>query len=110
MKQLLIGAFLFFLFACGKNPDPGPTPTPVPNPIDPSEPQVMLGGAPITGQTYSWSPINGLNDPKSSQPMAAPKKTTLYTVSVTSKCGVAKASVLVHVFKVGPSGELIEVK
>lgn len=112
MKFAILFIALVFLFSCGKSPEPtpGPTPEPVPNPIDPSEPQVMIGSAPVTGQTYSWSPIDGLNDPKSSQPIAAPKKTTLYTVSVTSKCGVAKSSVVVHVFKKGPTGELVEVK
>jgi len=110
MKFTFLFIALALLFACGKSPEPTPTPTPVPNPIDPNEPQVMIGSAPIAGQTYSWSPVDGLNDPKSPQPIAAPKKTTLYTVSAASKCGVAKASVLVHVFKVGPNGELIEVK
>lgn len=109
MKFILI-ACLFLIASCGKDLAPTPQPTPVPNPIDPSEPQVMLGSTAISGQTYLWSPADGLNDPKAAMPMAAPKKTTLYTVTVISPCGTAKSSALVHVFKVGPNGELIEVK
>lgn len=108
MKQLLIGAFLFFLFACGQNPTPGPGPEPVP--VDPEANKVLIGSKAIPGQTYQWSPLDAVVSPKASETLVAPKKTTLYTVTATSPCGVAKSSVLVHVFKMGPDGELVEVK
>lgn len=47
-----------------------------------------IGGAPTgsggTGTlTFSWMPVNGLNDPSAANPMASPTATTTYTVTVT---------------------------
>lgn len=38
--------------------------------------------------TYSWSPVNGLNDPTVSGPVATPEATTTYILTATSPNGV----------------------
>ena len=43
---------------------------------------VQIGLGLIEGQTYSWTPTTGLNNPAVANPMANPTATTLYTVSV----------------------------
>jgi hypothetical protein len=50
---------------------------------------VLLGGSPTTvnGNTVSWSPDFGLNDPTSFNPVASPPDSTLYTVTVTDTAG-----------------------
>ncbi|HEV7230384.1 MAG TPA: hypothetical protein VGO45_03585, partial [Bacteroidia bacterium] len=42
-----------------------------------------IGSAPVTGNTYTWSPSTGLNSPSSSQPVASPTVTTTYTLTET---------------------------
>lgn len=103
---------LALLFACGKSPEPGPEPVPPPPPIPVPEDaaRVQIGTPAIEGQTYRWSPTDTVDDVTKPMPIAFPKKTTTYTVTVTSKCGQAKSSVMVHVFKQDASGELVEVK
>jgi gliding motility-associated-like protein len=50
------------------------------------------------GVSYSWSPVTGLSDPFSPNPIASPTNTTPYTVMVTSATGCAgMASVTVNV-------------
>jgi gliding motility-associated-like protein len=44
---------------------------------------LQIGGAPQAGLTYSWSPIDGLDDPTSANPTATPDQTTTYTLTVT---------------------------
>jgi len=44
---------------------------------------VQIGGPAQPGLTYSWSPIDGLDDPASSNPTASPSTTTTYTLTVT---------------------------
>ncbi|NJN77806.1 MAG: hypothetical protein HC803_05295 [Saprospiraceae bacterium] len=44
---------------------------------------VQIGGPAQPGLTYSWSPIDGLDDPTSSNPTASPTVTTTYTLTVT---------------------------
>ncbi|MBF9253903.1 gliding motility-associated C-terminal domain-containing protein [Pontibacter sp. 172403-2] len=39
------------------------------------------------GVSYKWSPETGLSDPTSASPMASPKETTTYTVTVTTAGG-----------------------
>lgn len=58
---------------------------------------VYLGGMPVPGQTYQWSPSAGLDDPTSASPLANPSKTTTYTLQVTNSCGTATKSVTVKV-------------
>lgn len=50
--------------------------------------KIMLGGNPtasggVAPYTYSWSPATGLDNPSAANPNAAPRSTTLYTVTVT---------------------------
>ncbi|MCB0643068.1 MAG: choice-of-anchor L domain-containing protein, partial [Phaeodactylibacter sp.] len=40
---------------------------------------------PFTTTTYSWTPIDGLDDPTSSAPIAIPDVTTTYTLTATSQ-------------------------
>jgi gliding motility-associated-like protein len=44
---------------------------------------VQIGGPAQPGLTYSWSPVDGLDDPTSSNPTASPTVTTTYTLTVT---------------------------
>lgn len=44
---------------------------------------VQIGGPAQPGLTYSWSPVDGLDDPTSSNPTASPSSTTVYTLTVT---------------------------
>jgi hypothetical protein len=39
------------------------------------------------GVTYSWSPVEGLDDPNIANPIANPTVTTIYTVTVTDQDG-----------------------
>ena len=49
------------------------------------------------GDTYSWSPANGLSDPTIADPIATPAGTTNYTVIASGICGTDTASVNVIV-------------
>lgn len=47
---------------------------------------VRIGAAPpagLSGVTYSWTPIAGLDDPTAAQPLATPGVTTVYTLQMT---------------------------
>lgn len=103
MKKLFIA--LVLVAGCGKQP-PVPAPTPQPAPISVG---VQIGTAAITGLVYSWSPVEGLDNPMIAMPMAKPSKSTLYTVKVSNACADASAKVMVRVFKKSASGELVEV-
>ena len=46
--------------------------------------QLQLSG----GQSYSWSPVEGLNNPNIPNPIASPSETTTYIVEVTDECNV----------------------
>ncbi len=43
---------------------------------------VQIGSALIEGQSYSWMPADGLDDPASPAPIASPDTTTIYTLAV----------------------------
>jgi C1A family cysteine protease len=58
---------------------------------------VLLGGMPVSGQTYRWEPATGLDDPTSASPVATPTATTVYTLYTSSKCGSGVKSVAVTV-------------
>lgn len=60
---------------------------------------VFIGTPEVDGTQYEWSPKAGLDEPKSAITIAHPEKTTIYTLTVKNKCGVAKAPVTVHVLK-----------
>lgn len=44
---------------------------------------VTIGTSAVTGYTYAWSPVTGLNDPTLAQPSASPSQTTIYTLTMT---------------------------
>ena len=44
----------------------------------------QIGETPVTGFTYSWSPITGLDNPNIGNPTANPSVTTTYTVTKTN--------------------------
>jgi gliding motility-associated-like protein len=46
--------------------------------------QLELSG----GETYSWSPVEGLSNPNIANPIASPAETTTYIVEVTDECNV----------------------
>ena len=48
---------------------------------------VQIGRAPSTGSTYSWTPIEGLDNPTISNPFASPTKTTEYISRRVSTSG-----------------------
>ena len=59
---------------------------------------VQIGENPIAGNTYFWTPQNGLNNPSLSNPIASPNSTTEYILKVVSGAGcVAWDTVLVTV-------------
>jgi hypothetical protein len=43
-----------------------------------------IGNTALTGYTYSWSPITGLNNPNIAQPTASPSQTTTYTLTIST--------------------------
>ena len=58
----------------------------------------QIGAALVTGQTYIWSPANGLSADSLPNPYAHPDSTTIYTVSVSAGgCAPVTAQVKVTV-------------
>lgn len=51
------------------------------------EPGTVIGSPSIGTNTYSWSPGNSLDDSTKAQPIATPKATTQYTLTVTGMNG-----------------------
>lgn len=93
MKQIVIITALLILSSCGSS----------------QKNAVQIGMPALSGQQYSWSPADGLDDASKAQPMANPQKTTKYTVVAKSQCGESTSSMTVHVFKKQANGELVEV-
>ncbi len=53
------------------------------------------------GVSYSWSPVDGLDDPTIANPIANPTETTIYTVTVTDQDGCSNTDdVMVEVIDV----------
>ncbi|MDD3875083.1 MAG: T9SS type A sorting domain-containing protein [Bacteroidales bacterium] len=48
---------------------------------------VQIGSSPIGGNTYTWTPTNGLSDPMSSNPWAKPLSNTPYKLTVENSIG-----------------------
>ena len=60
--------------------------------------RLQLGASPEKGNTYSWQPATGLDDPTKSNPNATPTATTEYILTVTNGTGCSsKDTVLVTV-------------
>lgn len=103
MKNLfLVFAILFVVASCGGEDDVVPTPN------HPTKKKVRIGTPALAGMSYSWYPTDSLDNPLVAQPMASPTKTTVYTVTATSKCGSASSQMTVRVYKTSPDGELVE--
>jgi gliding motility-associated-like protein len=67
-----------------------------PIPVVSTAPPIILSGGqsvtldlPVTGDvtSYVWTPATGLSDPDMAEPVATPKTTTTYTLTVTSPAG-----------------------
>lgn len=68
--------------------------------LDCTERSVLLGTEAIPGHTYSWLPIETLDNPNIAQPTASPLVTTNYTLTVVGSNGcVSKAEALVNIDK-----------
>ena len=51
------------------------------------------------GTTYSWSPVDGLSNANIANPVATPKVTTKYTVTISNGACSTTQEVLINVFK-----------
>lgn len=103
MKHLILA--LFLIAGCGPKPIDPDIPVPVPG-----IKSYKIGSPAVAGQTYKWAPVTGLDDATLAQPMASPTCTTVYEVTATNQCGVAKSSMTFHAMKKNDKGELVEVK
>jgi len=96
MRRLFLVWLVLGLLAitrCGNEPGPTPGPTP-----QPGVKSVLIGTPALVGHTYKWYPVEGLSNPNIAQPLASPKKTTVYTVTAITQCGSATAKMTLHVF------------
>lgn len=117
MKLFLSFLFLILIAGCGDVVQPvNPvTPTPV-EPIDPPTPdpvkRVQIGTPALAGMNYSWFCPNDavLSDKTVAQPFVQVFKTTICTVTVTSKCGQATSNVTIRAYEVDENGQLVEIK
>jgi hypothetical protein len=71
---------------------------------------VTIGSPAQADTTYEWSPKEGLSDPHAARPRVSPKRSTTYTVTATTKCGAAKSSVAVRVYKENVANRVMEVR
>jgi uncharacterized delta-60 repeat protein len=77
---------------CTLTADAGPDQT-----INPGE-SVQIGTSPAQGNTYSWSPAAGLDNPDTAEPIASPAATTSYVLTVSDSSGcLAYDTVIVSV-------------
>jgi len=51
-----------------------------------------IGAAPVTGDTYLWTPALGLTSNKASNPIATPSSTTTYTLTETNSIGCSASN------------------
>ena len=58
---------------------------------------VRLGKIPLKGVSYNWQPVSGLNSSSIAQPIAAPSKTTTYTLTIMSSGCILKDTVTVNI-------------
>jgi len=64
-------------------------------------PFVQIGTKALPDTTYQWSPAEFVVDPKAAVTMANPKKTTVFKLTATTKCGSVESLVTVRVFSEG---------
>ena len=67
--------------------DAGPNTT-----IDCATQSIQLGTPAVAGYTYRWEPAATLDNPNIAQPIASPKTTTIYTLTVTGPNGCTSSS------------------
>ena len=115
MKKLLFVLVPFLLLSCGKKDEAQAT-VPQPQPQPCSAPKadagrdldlvygmnlpssVQLGSPAKEGESYQWSPADGLDKVDVAQPIAAPQCSHQYTLTVSNACGKDSAKVWVRVF------------
>lgn len=74
----------------------------------PGHPQAVRIGTPaIDGQSYQWDNAETLDRSDVAQPIASPKRTTVYTVTTKNKCATVSAKVKVSVYT-DSAGRLVE--
>jgi len=65
---------------------------------------ILIGNAPVAGNTYQWTPNSGLSAYNISNPKASPDDTTTYTLTVTnSVTGCSNSGLLLIIVKPVPS-------
>ena len=62
-------------------------------------PAIQLGINPKPGEVYKWSPSTGLSDPDIANPIASPRSSTLYTLTVQHTGGGCKTTDQVSLVK-----------
>ena len=62
----------------------------------------QIGAAAVSGNTYSWSPTTGLNNPNISNPIANPSATTTYTLTATNSSGCTATDQVVVIVNTTP--------
>jgi hypothetical protein len=79
-----------------------------------SFPSVMIGGTPAASggtpgltppYTYSWSPLEGLDDPTLANPTASPTSTTTYTLTVKDSVDVEATDSMTVTYILPPSND-----
>jgi gliding motility-associated-like protein len=72
---------------------------------------VEIGGSPSASGgddsfTYSWSPVTGLDDPTSPNPIANPSTTTIYTLTIDDEAGCLVSDEMTVTVNTPPSASL----
>ncbi|MEH6536123.1 MAG: hypothetical protein V7719_07010 [Psychroserpens sp.] len=73
--------------------------------IDCNNTSALIGTASVSGFTYAWTPILGLDDPAIAQPTATPAVTTIYSLIITETltgCSSVADEVTVDYYSVTP--------
>jgi hypothetical protein len=74
--------------------------------LDCNTPSVVIGSVAILGNTYAWSPADGLSATNVAQPTATPTSTSIYTVTVTGSNGcTATSSVTLNLDNTPPTAD-----
>jgi gliding motility-associated-like protein len=63
----------------------------------------VIGAAPVSGNTYTWTPSNGLSSTTVSNPTAGPVSTTTYTLTETTAGGCFKKDTVTVTVNNGPA-------
>jgi hypothetical protein len=67
---------------------------------------VVIGAAPVSGNTYSWAPATGLSSSTASNPTANPTATTTYTLTETvGSTGCSRSNVITVTVNPSPAAD-----